>query len=61
MPRGYQDDSSHEHAECIKLKSLIAKTSLPKSIWLEGEILERIVTYSIGCASLLAFGNAARE
>ena len=61
MPRSYEEYSDHEHADCIKLKSLIAEASLPKSTWLEGDVLERIVSYAVGCASLLAFGKAARE
>lgn len=61
MPRGYEDYSDHEHANYIKLKSLVAQTSLPKSAWLKGDVLDRLVEYGTGCASLLAFGNAARE
>ena len=61
MPRGYEDYSEHEHVEYLKLKSLIAQTSLPKSAWLEGDIIDRIVDYGKGCASLLAFGSAARQ
>ena len=61
MPRGYEDYSDHEHAVHLKLKSLIVQTSLPKTTWLEGDIVDRIVDYGKGCASLLAFGSAAKQ
>lgn len=61
MPRGYDGYSDHEHAEYLKLKSLIAQTDLPKSAWLKSDVLDRLVEYGTGCASLFAFGNEARE
>ena len=61
MPRGYDEYSDHEYADYIKLKSLIAQTTLPKSAWLKGDILDRLVEYAIGCGSLLTFCNAARK
>lgn len=61
MPRGYDEHSDNEYANYIKLKSLIAQTTLPKSAWLKGDILDRLVDHATGCSSLLAFGNAARE
>ena len=61
MPRGYEAYSEHDYADYIKLKSLIAKTSLPKSAWLNDDVLERLVEYATGCASLLTFGNDAYD
>ncbi|MEM7772349.1 MAG: DUF2461 domain-containing protein [Cyanobacteria bacterium P01_E01_bin.6] len=61
MPRGYEAYSDHEYADYLKLKSLIVQTSLPKSAWLKGDVLERLFEYGTGCASLLAFGNDASE
>lgn len=61
MPRGYEDYANHEHVEYIKLKSLIVQTSLPKSAWLKGDIVDRIVAYGEGCTSLLAFGNHEKQ
>lgn len=61
MPRGYEQHSEHEHVDYLKLKSLIVQSSLPKSAWLQGDVVDRIVDYSKGCASLLAFGSAAKS
>ena len=61
MPRGYEDHSDHEHVEYLKLKSLVAQTSLPKNAWLEEDVVDRIVDYGEAYASLLAFGSAAKQ
>ena len=61
MPRGYDSYSEHEHAEYLKLKSFTTYTSIPKSAWLESDIVERIVEHAKNCASLLEFGRALEE
>lgn len=61
MPRGYEDYDQHDYADYLKLKSFIAQTPLPKSAWLEGDMVDRLVQYAKGCASLLEFGRAATE
>ena len=61
MPRGYEDYSDHEHSEYLRLKSLIVSTPLPKSAWLEADIVDRIVNYGKSCASLLLFGHAKQH
>ncbi len=61
MPRGYEQYDEHEHVEYLKLKSLIVQSSLPKSAWLESDVIDRIVEWGKGCASLLAFGSAAKS
>ncbi|MBD2258275.1 DUF2461 domain-containing protein [Pseudanabaena sp. FACHB-2040] len=58
MPRGYEAHDQHEYAQYLRLKSFISQTPLPKSAWLEADIVDRIVEYAKGCASLLKFGRA---
>ncbi|NJL98792.1 MAG: DUF2461 domain-containing protein [Synechococcaceae cyanobacterium RM1_1_27] len=57
MPRGYEAHAAHPHAEYLKLKSLIAQTSLSREVWISGDILDRIVEMAKGCEFLLAFGE----
>ncbi|MBD0337606.1 MAG: DUF2461 domain-containing protein [Cyanobacteria bacterium Co-bin13] len=59
MPRGYEAHDQHEYADYLKLKSFMAQTPLPKSAWLEADIVDRIVEYAKSCASLLEFGRAS--
>ncbi|MBE9101779.1 DUF2461 domain-containing protein [Vacuolonema iberomarrocanum] len=61
MPRGYEDYDQHDYADYLKLKSFIAQTPLSKSAWLEADMVDRLVQYAKGCASLLEFGRAATE
>jgi len=61
MPRGYEAHDTHEYVEYLKLKSFIVQTSLSQSAWLNADIVERIVSYAKGCASLLEFGRASEE
>jgi len=61
MPRGYEDHSEHDYADYLKLKSFIVSTPLPKSAWLSGDIVDRVVSYARDCASLLVFGRSAKE
>ncbi|NJO72363.1 MAG: DUF2461 domain-containing protein [Leptolyngbyaceae cyanobacterium RM1_406_9] len=61
MPRGYEAHHQHDYVEFLKLKSFIVQTPLPKSAWLEGDIVNRIVDYAKGCASLLKFGRASTD
>ncbi len=57
MPRGYEAHNKHLLAEYLKLKSLIAQTSLTREVWMSGDIVDRIVEVAKGCESLLAFGQ----
>lgn len=58
MPRGYEAHDKHLLAEYLKLKSLIAQTSLTREIWMSGDIVDRMVEVAKGCESLLAFGRS---
>ncbi|MEM6837494.1 MAG: DUF2461 domain-containing protein [Cyanobacteria bacterium P01_C01_bin.120] len=60
MPRGYGEYEDHEHAEYLKLKSLIVQVQLGRGAWLAGDIIDCIVEYAHNCASLLEFGRAAK-
>ena len=55
MPRGFTDRADHPLAKYLKLKSLIVSEDVPKSIWLDGGVLDRMVAVGVACAPLLAF------
>jgi uncharacterized protein (TIGR02453 family) len=57
MPRGYEAHHDHPHAEYLKLKSLIVQIPLSREIWMNGDIVNRVVEVAKGCESLLAFGR----
>ncbi|MEO1299227.1 MAG: DUF2461 domain-containing protein [Cyanobacteria bacterium J06636_16] len=61
MPRGYKEYEEHEYTDYLKLKSFIIQVQLGRGAWLEGDIVDCIVEYAKSAASLLAFGQAARE
>lgn len=61
MPRGYKDYETHEYADYLKLKSFIVKVKLGRGVWLDGDIVDCVVEYAKNCASLLQFGQAAKE
>lgn len=60
MPRGYGQYEHHEYADYLKLKSFIVEVSIGKGAWMDGDIVDCIVEYAKNCASLLAFGSAAK-
>ena len=55
MPRGFTDRADHPLAKYLKLKSLIVSEDVPKSVWLDGGVLDRMVAVGVACAPLLAF------
>ena len=55
MPQGYKEQDDHEHANYLKLKSFVIKTDLSRSVWLDDDLVERIVSYVNGCQALLEF------
>jgi uncharacterized protein (TIGR02453 family) len=55
MPRGLGDHASLPHAESIRLKSFLVRLDLPKSCWIDGEVVDRIARHARHCAPLLAF------
>ena len=55
MPQGYKEQDEHEHANYLKLKSFVIKTDLSRSVWLDDDLVERIVSYVNGCQALLEF------
>ncbi len=57
MPRGYEAHHEHPHAEYLKLKSLMAQIPLSREIWMNGDIVDRMIEVAKGCESLLAFGR----
>ncbi|NJL48910.1 MAG: DUF2461 domain-containing protein [Leptolyngbyaceae cyanobacterium SM2_5_2] len=57
MPRGYEVHSGHDYADYLKLKSFMTQVNLGRGAWLDGDIVDCIVDYAKGCASLLAFGR----
>ena len=55
MPRGFTDHGDHPLARYLKLKSLIVSEDVPKSAWLDGGVVDRMVAVGVACAPLLAF------
>ena len=55
MPRGFQEQADHPLAKYLKLKSLIVSEDVPKSAWLDGGVVDRMVKIGVACAPLLAF------
>jgi uncharacterized protein (TIGR02453 family) len=61
MPRGYSQYDEHEYAEYLKLKNLMVQVQLGRGAWLDGDIVDCIVEYAKGSASLLEFGRSGLD
>lgn len=61
MPKGFTDHADHRHADIIKLKSLMVRENLPKSVWLSGDVIDRVETLARDCMPLLRFSEPARN
>lgn len=60
MPRGFAAAAEHEHAEWLKLKSLIVSRPVDRKTWArEHGATEALVTLTKQAATLLAFGRDA--
>jgi len=59
MPRGFADARDHEHADSLKLKSLVVSRPLGDRDWTDGRVLERLVSTARDARPLLAFGRGA--
>ena len=60
MPRGFSGARDHEHAEFLKLKSLIIRRRLGKSAWKQdGAAVESLVSIARDASHLLNFGREA--
>ncbi len=55
MPRGFKEQTHHELADYIKLKSLAVRVDIPKTEWIKGDIIENAVNLARACGPLLAF------
>lgn len=60
MPRGYEQHSDAEIAPWLQLKSLLVKSELPRSAWLDGSITEKLAGVVHACDPLIGFGKDAR-
>lgn len=59
MPRGFEDYESHEHADLLKMKSLVVQATQTKKAWLDGTIVDEIVKINKAATDLTLFGLAA--
>ncbi|MEM1081865.1 MAG: DUF2461 domain-containing protein [Pseudomonadota bacterium] len=57
MPRGFSQYTDHQHADDIKLKSLIVSRSLSKRAWLDGTVVDRLIAFAKQAAPLIRFGG----
>lgn len=60
MPRGYEQHSEDKIAPWLKLKSLLVRSELPRSAWLDGSIAEKLEGVVLACDPLIRFGKDAR-
>ncbi|MEM1387037.1 MAG: DUF2461 domain-containing protein [Pseudomonadota bacterium] len=60
MPKGFTDHSDHRHADIIKLKSLMVREDLPKSLWLSGDVVDHVERLARDAMPLLTFAQPAR-
>lgn len=59
MPRGYAQHADHPQADALKLKSFLVSEEQHKSVWISGDIVERMVAVSEAVGPLLRFGRGA--
>jgi uncharacterized protein (DUF2461 family) len=57
MPRGFEAYADHEHAEDLKLTSLVVWEPLPKRAWLRGEVVDTVAATATAIGPLLRFGD----
>jgi len=57
MPRGFNEYSDHEHADELRLKSLLLRLPITKSAWISGTATGKIETFARACMPLLTFAN----
>ena len=60
MPRGYEQHSEEPIAQWLKFKSLLVRSELPQSAWLDGSIAEKLADVVHACDPLIRFGKDAR-
>ncbi|MEM9826646.1 MAG: DUF2461 domain-containing protein [Planctomycetota bacterium] len=59
MPRGFEGYQDHAHAELLKLKSFIIQQPLTKKAWLDGSVINEIVSLNKSATDLNLFGLEA--
>ena len=55
MPKGYEGQADHPHAEYLKLKNFLVLQEVPKSAWLSGDIVDRATHLALASADFLGF------
>ncbi len=55
MPRGFEDYADHEFAEDLKLQSLVIMADLPKTAWIKGDVVDRVIETVDAVEPLLRF------
>lgn len=59
MPRGYSQYTDHEHANFLRMKSLIVSQNLSKKAWIEGTVVKELVKLHKTSVDLMLFGLEA--
>lgn len=55
MPRGFEGEAAHRHAEIVRLKTLGTRLDLPKVAWTSGDVIDRVEGLARGTMPLLTF------
>ena len=55
MPRGFSEHAQHQHADMIKLKSLIVTEDLTPAIWTTGDVIDHAQAMAVDTVPLLKF------
>jgi len=59
MPRGFEGHDSHQHAELLKMKSLVMQAKQTKKVWLDGTIIDAVFKMNKATTDLTLFGLSA--
>ncbi|MGR3503982.1 DUF2461 domain-containing protein [Pseudaestuariivita sp.] len=57
MPRGFEPQSEHRHADAIKLKSLLVSEDLPKVAFTSGDVVDRVEKMARDAMPFLVWGR----
>ena len=59
MPRGYAEHADHPLAGYLRLRQFVVMHPLPRQTWLDDTVADRVASFAIGVAPLLAFVRTA--
>lgn len=59
MPRGYAEHAEHPLAPYLRLRQLVVVEQLPRSVWLDDTVADRVTGFALEVAPLLAYIRSA--